>query len=187
MASHQTESIHKMKSAHRLLSTIAMTAIVFSMQAYAASPSEATIYIADLDAVMKSGAPILKSGTLKAISNHSKRINQLVKTGEKFGSTAFDKPFGYCFSAGIDAQAWWRAQITTAHAEAVPSSVPDSWQHYQSHRTACLEAVAAAGKVPRTEEITSSSDAPPRQGCLKVYGIRSDGQLGVVSYTCPIK
>lgn len=164
--------------------------LVISVPAFAASPEDAKGYVSDLDAAIKSSEPALKKGDLKTIHEHSKRMNQLKDAGEKFGSSVFDSPYGRCFGAGVSAQSWWLAQLSAAQrggAEANPGWIAGAWKDYQENRSECLKAAKGGGKSADTEQIASTSETPPRKGCLKVLGVRPDGQVGTVAYTCPKK
>ena len=44
-----------------------------------------------------------------------------------------------------------------------------------------------AGQGAATETVRTTSETPPRKGCLKVYGVQSNGKVGTVEYTCPKK
>lgn len=164
--------------------------LVISAPAFAASPEDAKGYVSDLDAAIKASEPALKKGDLKTIHEHSKRMNQLKDSGEKFGSSVFDSPYGRCFGAGVSAQSWWSAQLAAAQrggAEANPGWIAGAWKDYQENRSECLKAAKGGGKNADTEQIASTSETPPRKGCLKVLGVRPDGQVGTVAYTCPKK
>ncbi|MBX9347156.1 hypothetical protein K5M36_08650 [Chromobacterium vaccinii] len=157
--------------------------------AIAASPSDASRYIQELDATMKVAQKTLVTGELKAISAQSRSFSQLQSRGEVFGKSVFDEPFGHCFAAGVHAQAWWQAQLAAAQSggtEPNPGWIKRALANYQENKAACLNAVKGGGK-PATEQIASTSDTPPRKGCLAVLGVRADGNVGTVAYTCPKK
>lgn len=147
-------------------------------------------FIAELDAAIKASDAALQRGDLKSLHEHSKRMNQLKTTGERFGNSVFDAPFGYCFGAGIMAQSWWQERLTAAQkggVESSPGVISRTWSQYKENKESCLGSTQAKKKTAETEEIASTSEDPPRKGCLKVFGIRPDGQTGTVAYTCPKK
>ncbi|MBW8288618.1 hypothetical protein KIF53_13365 [Chromobacterium subtsugae] len=157
--------------------------------ANAASPQDASRYIQELDSNMKVAQKTLASGELKSISNQSQRFNQLRARGESFGKSVLDEPFGRCFAAGVHAQAWWQAQLDAAQRggrEANPGWIGRELKNYQENKRECLQA-GKGGNKRATEQIASTSEIPPRNGCLKVLGVRADGSVGTVSYTCPSK
>ena len=157
--------------------------------AYAApSAADAKAYVARLDAAIKDATPALQRGDLKSLAEHSRRMNALQKDGEVFGKTVWDEPYGYCFSSGINARSWWSAQLSAAQNGGVER--PAGWiasaaKEYHSHRAACLD--AANNPKPKKVTIESTSDTPPRKGCLAVLGPRPNGEFGTVAYTCPAK
>jgi len=163
--------------------------LLIAAQAIAASPEDAKGYVGELDAAIKAAEPALKKGDLKTVHEHSKRVNQLKQEGERFGSSVMDKPYGACFAAGIYAKSWWQAKLDAARtgAESVPGRIASAWKDYQAVRGDCLQAAKGSGKGTETEQIASTSETPPRKGCLKVLGVRPDGQVGTVAYTCPKK
>ncbi len=164
--------------------------LAISAPAFAASPDDAKSYVSELDAAIKASEPALKKGDLKTIHEHSKRMNKLKEVGEKFGSSVFDRPYGRCFGAGVSAQNWWSAQLSAAQrggVEANPGWIAGAWKEFQENRSECLTAAKAGGKSTDTELVVSTSETPPRKGCLKVLGVRPDGQVGTVAYTCPKK
>lgn len=157
--------------------------------ATAASTPDASRYIQELDAAMKVAQKTLATGELKAINTQSRSFSQLQSRGEIFGKSAFDEPFGRCFAAGVHAQAWWQAQLAAAQrrgTEANPGWIKRELASYQENKTECLRAEKNRGKLA-TEQIASTSDTPPRKGCLAVLGVRADGNVGTVAYTCPKK
>ncbi len=164
--------------------------LVVSAQAFAMSPKDAKEYMNDLDAAVRASEFALKDGDLKAIHEHSKRMNQLQQAGKRFGNSVFDSPYGRCFGAGVSAQGWWSARLSAAQhsgTEVNPGWIAGAWKEYQENRSECLKATKISGKSADTEQIASTSETPPRKGCLKVLGVRSDGQVGTVAYTCPKK
>ncbi|WP_141113184.1 hypothetical protein [Chromobacterium haemolyticum] len=165
---------------------LGLAALFIAGQTFAASPLDASNYIRDLDVATKAAEPILKSGDQKAIHEQSKRMSRLKEDGKKFGTSVFDRPFGRCFAAGVHAQSWWLAKLGTAQAgkESVLGSVAGTWKEYQTQRGECLKIAKTGGEAPATEQIASTSETPPRLGCLKVLGIRPDGSVGTVAYTC---
>ncbi|WP_158677464.1 hypothetical protein [Chromobacterium vaccinii] len=157
--------------------------------AISASPPDASRYIQDLDAAMKVAQKTLAAGELKAVSAQSRSFSQLQSRGEAFGKSVFDEPFGRCFAAGVHAQAWWQAQLAAAQrggSEANPGWIKRELANYQENKSECLKATKGGGK-PTTERIASTSETPPRKGCLKVLGLRADGAVGTIAYTCPVK
>lgn len=165
---------------------IGVLALLFAAQAMAASPDDAKGYVSELDSAIKTAEPALKEGDLKTIHEFSKRMNQLKQVGETFGSSVMDKPYGACFAAGIYAQSWWQAKLDAARtgAESVPGRIANAWKDFQVVRGECLQAAKGSSKGTETEQIASTSEIPPRKGCLKVLGVRSGGQVGTVAYTC---
>lgn len=154
----------------------------------ASSAEDVAAFVADLDSAINASESALRRGDLKSLHEHSKRMNQLKSDGEQFGSSIFDSPFGRCFGAGISAQSWWSEQLSAAQrggVESYPGSIAHTWKEYQENRSECLQAAKGGGKKIDTEQIASTSETPPRKGCLKVLGVRSDGQVGTVAYTCP--
>jgi hypothetical protein len=153
-------------------------------EAFSATASEAKKYIASLDASLKQTESVLRKGDLKSLHEQSKSINKLQKEGERFGSSGLDKPFGTCFSSGIFAQSWWLARLSTARdgGERIPGEVDDAWRQFQANRKECL--LVSEKPIKETVLIQSTSETPPRKGCLQVLGIRPDKQIGVVAYTC---
>lgn len=174
---------------HFQIALVAAAAVLAPGAAFAEpSATDAKAYIARLDAAIKDSAPALQRGDLKSFAEQSRRMNALQKDGEVFGKTVFDEPYGYCFGAGIHAQGWWRAQLSAAQNGGIEK--PAGWiasetKEYQSHRAACLDAVN--NPKPKKVTIQSTSDTPPRKGCLAVLGKRPDGEFGTVAYTCPAK
>lgn len=145
-------------------------------------------YVTRLDAAIKDAAPALKRGDLKSLAEQSRRMNALQKDGEAFGNTVWDEPYGYCFGAGIQASAWWSAQLSAAKnggVERPAGAIESAAKEYHSHRAACLDAVN--NPKPKTVTINSTSDTPPRKGCLAVLGKQPSGEFGTVAYTCPAK
>ncbi|NLR73560.1 hypothetical protein [Leeia aquatica] len=156
--------------------------------AYASSPAEVEHYVKDLDTAIKASTAVLKKSDLASLRQHSTKMNELKKAGEKYGTTAFDLPYGRCFSSGVMAQEWWSAQLTAAQnggVERTPGRIDSAWKQYQSNRAECLKAAHSGGKAPGTVVIASASETPPRKGCLKVLGVRPDGTVGTTAYTCP--
>lgn len=152
------------------------------------TPSEARAYIADLDLAMDAGIPILRNGDLAVISKHSAQIKKLAEAGSRFGSSVFEKPYGLCRSAGIHAQSWWHAELNVVRngKECIPGDLKGAFDTYSSSRSSCLEAANSDRmEVIETERVVSSSPTPPRLGCLSVLGVKADGTVGVVEYTCP--
>ncbi|MDO5940621.1 hypothetical protein [Burkholderia cepacia] len=151
--------------------------------------NEAKSYINDLDVAVRAADSALAKGDLKTVHDQSVRMNQLRQAGEKFGTSVTDRPFGNCFAAGVFAQSWWQSKLTAARrgSEAVPGSISGAWKDYQAQRSECLNAAKDGQKPLDTEQIASTSETPPRKGCLKVLGVRQDGQVGTVAYTCPKK
>ncbi|WP_177340901.1 hypothetical protein [Comamonas thiooxydans] len=150
--------------------------------------SDAKGYIAKLDAAIKDATPALQRGDLKSLGEQSRRINALQKDGEAFGKTVLDEPYGYCLGAGIQAATWWNAQLSAAKnggVERPAGAVASAAKEYHSHRAACLDAVN--NPKPKTVTINSTSDTPPRKGCLAVLGKQPNGEFGPVAYTCPAK
>lgn len=150
--------------------------------------ADAKAYISRLDTAIKNATPVLQRGDLKSLAEQSRRMNALQKDGEAFGKTVFDAPFGNCFGAGDHASILWRAQISAAQNGGVESpagSVSRAAKDYHSNRTACLE--AANNPKPKKVTIQSTSDTPPRKGCLAVLGKQPSGEFGTVAYTCPAK
>lgn len=155
-----------------------------------ASASDARAFMAELDSAIKDSESALRRGDLKSLHDHSKRMNQLKSDGERFGSSIFDSPFGRCFGAGVGAQSWWMEQLSAAQRggkETRPGTIASIWKDYLENRSECLESARGGGKTAETEQVASTSDTPPRDGCLKVLGVRQDGQVGTVAYTCPKK
>ncbi|WP_157649340.1 hypothetical protein [Burkholderia ubonensis] len=143
-------------------------------------------FIAEIDAALKSSSSALARGDLKSLHDHSVKMNRLKDEGEQFGNSVFDKPFGYCFAAGIDAQSWWMARVYAARngSEATPNEIDSAMNRYREDRAACLAATGSE-RGEQTEYIASTSDTPPRPGCLKVFGPQRNDEMGVVAYTCP--
>lgn len=168
---------------------IGMMALLFAGQVFAANANDAKGYVSDLDTAIKAAEPALKKGDLKTLHEHSKRMNQLKQAGERFGSSVMDKPYGSCFAAGVSAQSWWQAQLDAAKAgkESTPGRIASTWKDFQAQRGECLTVAKSGGQSGATEQIASTSETPPRKGCLKVLGVRSDGNVGTVAYTCPKK
>lgn len=161
--------------------------LLFAGQAFATSAVDTKRYISDLDAAIKAAGPALKAADLKTVHEHSKRLKDLRRSGERFGTTVMDKPYGSCFAAGIAAQSWWQAQLDTAKAgkELTPGRSAGAWKDYQAQRGECLRVAQSGGAPAATEQIASTSETPPRKGCLKVLGVRPNGSVGTVAYTCP--
>lgn len=152
------------------------------------SAADAKAYIFQLDAAIKDATPALQRGDLKSLSEQSRRMNALQKDGDVFGNTVWDEPYGYCFGAGNQAVSWWRAQMSAAHNGGIDS--PPGWtanaaKEFRSHRAACLD--AANKSKPKKVTIKSTSDIPPRKGCLAVLGLKPNGEMAPVAYTCPSK
>ena len=150
--------------------------------------SDAKGYIAKLDAAIKDATPALQRGDPKSLGEQSRRMNALQKDGEAFGKTVLDEPYGYCLGAALQAAAWWNAQLSAAKnagVERPAGAVASAAKEYHSHRAACLEAVN--NPKPKTVTVNSTSDIPPRKGCLAVLGIQPNGEMGTVAYTCPSK
>jgi hypothetical protein len=100
----------------------------------------------------------LRSGEGTAIVQQSRRFIELMNAGEQFGQSVFDQPYGYCFGAGVDAEAWWGERIRTG----VPAGSAASFlDQYRNHRKACLEAKADAKKDP----------------CLTVLDVNEKGEV----------
>lgn len=109
--------------------------------------ADAVAYIAVLDSAIQ-GAAALRDADLKALSGQSKHMRTLEEDGEKFGTSVFDKPFGYCFGAGMQANAWWQAQLAASRnggVERTPDEIAGAAKQYNTYRAACLE--AAGGKA----------------------------------------
>lgn len=107
--------------------------------------ADATAYIAALDAAIQ-GAAALRNADLKTLSGQSQHMRTLKLDGEKFGTSVFDKPFGYCYGAGIQANSWWQAQLAAAQnggVERVPDEIAGTAKQYNSYRAACLEAAGS--------------------------------------------
>lgn len=107
--------------------------------------ADATAYIAVLDAAIQ-GAAALRNADIKTLSGQSQHMRTLKQDGEKFGSTVFDKPFGNCFGAGVQANAWWQAQLAAAKnggTERVSDEIAGAAKQYNSYRAACLEAASS--------------------------------------------
>ncbi|WP_146176106.1 hypothetical protein [Chromobacterium haemolyticum] len=168
---------------------LGLAALFIAGQTFAASPLDASNYIRDLDVATKAAEPILKSGDQKAIHEQSKRMSRLKEDGKKFGTSVFDRPFGRCFAAGVHAQSWWLAKlyVTQTGKESSPGVVAGAWKEYLAQRGECLKVSKAGDGALATEQVASTSETPPRKGCLKVLGVRPDGSVGTVSYTCPKK
>ena len=162
-------------------------ALAVSLAKAAPSPKEAKDYIADLDNAARMADAVLKQGDLKTVSNHSKKMRELQKEGEKFGENALAKPYGVCLGAGIFAKSWWDAKLYAAQKgqERTPNEIKDAWTQYQDRRKGCLE--TAKNPPPETEYIASTSKTPPRKGCLAVLGVLPNGEVGTEGYTCPKK
>lgn len=151
------------------------------------TPKDAAAFIAELDSAVEASEAALRRGDLKSLHEHSKRMNQLKSDGERFGQSIYD-PFGRCFGAGLNAQSWWSEQLSAAQRggkESLPGVIATTWKEYQENRSECLKAPLAGSESANTEQIVSTSETPPRKGCLKVLGVRPDGQVGTVAYTCP--
>ncbi|MCG8991466.1 hypothetical protein LH427_04805 [Laribacter hongkongensis] len=168
---------------------IGLMALLFAGQVFAASANDAKDFVGDLDAAINAAEPALKRGDVKALGEQSKRMGLLKQAGERFGSSVMDKPYGSCFAAGVSAQGWWQAQLDAAKAgkEPAPGRVSGAWKDYRVQRGECLKAAMSGGQAAATEQIASTSETPPRKGCLKVLGVRPDGNVGTVAYTCPKK
>ncbi|MDF0606649.1 hypothetical protein HZU77_013445 [Neisseriaceae bacterium TC5R-5] len=166
---------------------VAVALLLLFNQAIAATAQDAKKYISDLDAAMKSAEPVLKQGDLKTVSQFSQRMSKLQQAGAVFGSSVFDQPYGYCFSAGINAQTWWQAKLKAATKGKEPTlgAISFAWKNFQTHRSECLKVAKAGSSTKGTEQIESTSETPPRKGCLKVLGVRPDGKVGTIAYTCP--
>jgi hypothetical protein len=115
-------------------------------------------FIGRLDAEIKRGESVLRSGEGRAIAQQSKRFVDLMNAGEQFGKSVFDQPYGYCFGAGVDAQAWWS---TSVRSGAPAGSAASSMDQYRAHRQACLEAKVEAKKDP----------------CLAVLDVNDKGEV----------
>lgn len=168
---------------------IAVAALLTATQVMAATAEDAKKFVAELDTAVKAADSAIQSGTLKAFHDQSKRMNALKESGKQFGSSVFDTPFGYCFGSGIQAQSWWFNKMNASRegGEKIPGSIDFAWKQYQDHRKACLEAATGGGKESETVQIKATSEKPPYAGCLKVFGVRDDGKVGTVAYTCPKK
>lgn len=155
-----------------------------------AQPSavDARAYVGRLDSAIKDATPALQRGDQKSLAEHSRRMNVLQKDGEVFGKTLREEPYGYCFGAGSQALSWWSAQMSAAQNGGVEKTagwIASAAKEYHSHRAACLE--AASNPKPKKVTIESTSDTPPRKGCLAVLGKQPGGEFGTVAYTCPAK
>ena len=168
---------------------LGLVGLFIAGQTFAASSLDASNYIRDLDMATKAAESILKSGDQKAIHEQSKRMNQLKEEGKKFGTSVFDRSWGRCFASGVHAQSWWLARLsmTQTGKESASGAVAGAWKEYQVQREECLKIAKAGDKAALTERIASTSETPPRKGCLKVLGLRPDGNVGTVAYTCPQK
>ena len=173
---------------------IAMVAMLLAPWGFCAtalaepSAADAKAYVGRLDAAIKDASPALQRSDLKSLAEHSRRMNALQKDGEAFGKTVWEEPYGHCFGAGNQARSWWSAQMSAAQNGGVEK--PVGWiasaaKEYHSHRAACLE--AANNPKPKNVTIESTSDTPPRKGCLAVLGMKPNGEMGTVAYTCPSK
>lgn len=168
---------------------LGLAALFIAGQTFAARSLDAINYIRDLDMATKAAESILKSGDQKAIHEQSKRMNQLKEEGKKFGTSVFDRSWGRCFASGVHAQSWWLARLsmTQTGKESASGTAAGAWQEYQVQRGECLKVAKAGDRVTVTEQIASTSETPPRNGCLKVLGVRPNGDIGTVAYTCPKK
>ena len=106
------------------------------------SLARATKQMTALSKAMSEGMEVLKLGNLNGIGAHSRRMNTLVEDGQKqFGSSIFE-PLGRCFGAGVNARAWWAAQVSAAQnggIERIPGSIKDALGEYQMNRAECLK------------------------------------------------
>ena len=170
--------------------SIFLVLAVLTTCAASAEPNatDAQAYIRRLDAVIKDAAPALKSGELKTHAELTQRINALSKEGELFGNTVWDQPYGYCFGAGIQVRSWWQAQMAAARnggVETPKGMIANAAKEYATQRAACLD--AAQKPQAKIVRIESTSETPPHRDCLKVLGIKPNGEIGTVAYTCPTK
>ncbi|MBP5958166.1 hypothetical protein ICA16_21030 [Pseudomonas anatoliensis] len=103
--------------------------------------ASATQYLADLDTAMTQGLQILKANNLKDLSTHSQNFKALRETGQaQFGRSVFE-PLGHCASAGIFANSWWQAEVSTVRQggkEAVPGAIRNLLDEFRSRQTECL-------------------------------------------------
>ena len=105
------------------------------------SGADAKSYIADLDAALRDGDRLMRDGgDLQSVSTQSRHMSELAQAGQRFGETVMDKPFGFCFGAGVQARAAWQA-IVHAATTSPPGAVDEhARKQYTSYRSACLEA-----------------------------------------------
>jgi hypothetical protein len=105
--------------------------------------ASATQYLADLDDAMNQGLLILKANELKDLSTHSQHFKTLRETGQaQFGRSVFE-PLGHCASAGIFANSWWQAQVSTTRRdgeETAPGAIQDQLSEFHKSKNECLKA-----------------------------------------------
>ncbi|CAI8823326.1 DUF3347 domain-containing protein [Pseudomonas sp. IT-232MI5] len=131
--------------------------------------ASATQYLADLDSAMSRGVQILKANNLKHLSAHSQYFKALRETGQaQFGRSVFE-PLGHCASAGIYANGWWLAQVSTVRRtgkETVPGEIQSHLDQFQSSREECLITLD-----PSAEMATSNKgvEGNSNKDCLTIF------------------
>ncbi|PNG40969.1 hypothetical protein A1354_12415 [Pseudomonas asplenii] len=105
--------------------------------------ASATQYMADLDNAMTQGLQILKANNLKDLSAHSQHLKTLREKGQvQFGRSVFE-PLGHCATAGIFANSWWQAQVSTTRRdgeETAPGAIQDQLSEFHNSKNECLKA-----------------------------------------------
>ncbi len=121
---------------------ISLTALLIASPSLAASPDEARSYIQSLDRAIAASKTILEANNASAFAQNSHTMKTLEEEGGKFGSKAFDEPYGYCFASGASARNWWQSALNkeTTGKENPPGGIASAAEKYHDHKTACLAA-----------------------------------------------
>ena len=128
------------------------------------TPETAISYIEELDIALTNSERIFETGQMKEIHRHSKRINELSDKGKVFGQSIFDKPYGWCFGAGIDAASVWNSLWQNW-----PGDRNDVIKGYKDKRKACLD---AAKEQKKPQKLTAKEKAElKKKECLTVYDV----------------
>lgn len=148
----------------------------------AASPealAAATRLMAELDAAMQDGMPVLETGDPHAMGAHSRHFGTLVDSASaRFGSTIFE-PLGRCGVASNFARAWWQAQISATlkgGVESAPGSIRDALEQFQINRAECLQStdpIASAQAAAKQDAELHEKFGGGRE-CLTTFTVDSE-------------
>lgn len=119
---------------------IGLAVLLTAGSAVAASPQDVRAYIQSLDDGIDEGYEVLGYGDLHRMSIHSRHMKSLVDDGQEYGPNVFAKPYGYCYAAGIHANALWQEMIDKSRGKDGPA-LDGAMKQYEEYRAACLDVV----------------------------------------------